>query len=297
MTRKGGLGKGLGALLGEYMAPQASDDAEVRTVPLSQIVPNPLQPRRVFTDEELGELAASIKSNGLLQPLVLRPAPSGDDTFELIAGERRLRAMGILGWRETPALVRDASDEILLVLALVENLQREALNPLEEAEGYETLMKRFNLSQKEVAASVGKDRSTVANLLRLLRLPPSIKKLLSDGSLSTGHARALLAVKDPGRQAELARKAVAEDWSVREVERRAGLTAPSRPHAAKGGRPSKDPLVRALEQALQEHLSTRVKIKRGRDHKGAIEVTFTGNDDFERVFELIANRSVSEVVG
>lgn len=296
MNRKRGLGKGLGALLGEYMDPEVAEQAEVIRIPLSQIVPNPLQPRRSFTDEELSELSASIQANGLLQPLVVRPAPGAADRFQLIAGERRFRAVGRLGWDDAPALVRDCSDETLLVLALVENLQREALNPLEEAEGYETLMARFELTQAEVAASVGKNRSTVANFLRLLKLPPSIKKMVGDGSLSTGHARALLSVEDPVRQGDLARKAAQEGWSVREMERR---TASS----GSGGRSSRkrsktvDPMVRALEQALQEHLSTRVSIRRGGGKKGAIEVTFLGDEDFERVFQLIVGRDVTEVVG
>ena len=296
MNRKRGLGKGLGALLGEYMDPEVAEQAEVIRIPLSQIVPNPLQPRRSFTDEELSELSASIQANGLLQPLVVRPAPGAADRFQLIAGERRFRAVGRLGWDDAPALVRDCSDETLLVLALVENLQREALNPLEEAEGYETLMSRFDLTQAEVAASVGKNRSTVANFLRLLKLPPSIKRMVGDGSLSTGHARALLSVEDPVRQGDLARKAAKEGWSVREMERR---TASS----GSGGRSSRkrsktvDPMVRALEQALQEHLSTRVSIRRGRGKKGAIEVTFLGDEDFERVFQLIVGRDVTEVVG
>jgi len=297
MTRKSGLGKGLGALLGEYMEPQATEDAEVRRLPLGQIVPNPLQPRRTFTDEELGELAASIQTNGLLQPLVVRTAPGAEDRFELIAGERRFRAMSRLGWTDAPALVREASDETLLVLALVENLQREELNPLEEAEGYQMLMERFKLTQAEVAGSVGKNRSTVANFLRLLRLPPSIKKMVSAGSLSTGHARALLSVEDPVRQAELAREAVREDWSVREMERRVGQTPQGKNRGKKSAQRTKDPMVRALEEALQEHLSTRVKIKRGRNNKGVVEIVFLGNEDFERIFHLIVDREVSEVVG
>jgi len=297
MTRKSGLGKGLGALLGQYMDPEIKEDTEVRRIAISAIVPNPLQPRRVFTDEELEELASSIQANGLLQPLVVRPAPAAEGRYELVAGERRFRAMGRLGWSHTPALVREASDETLLVLALVENLQREALNPLEEAEGYRTLMDRFELTQEAVAGSVGKNRSTVANLLRLLKLPPSIKKLVSAGSLSTGHARALLVVDDPVRQGELARTAVAEGWSVREMERRV-----ARAEQANGGRRKKasktvDPVLHALEEALQEHLSTRVKIKNSGRKKGAIEIIFHGNEDFERIFQLIADRDASEVVG
>lgn len=293
MNRKRGLGKGLGALLGEYMDPKVQDSSEVRRVKLTSIVPNPLQPRRVFTDAELDELAASIEANGLLQPLVLRPAPGAEDRFELIAGERRFRAVSRLGWEDVPAIVRECSDETLLVLALVENLQREALNPLEEAEGYQTLMDRFDLTQGEVAESVGKNRSTVANLLRLLKLPPSVKALLAEGRLSGGHARALLAVADPMRQAELGRRAAEEGWSVREVERRAGSAGPKK--AKRQSRP--DPVLRALEEELQAHFATRVRVKRGRGKKGAIEIPFHGDEDFERVFVLLTGREASEVVG
>lgn len=296
MTRRDRLGKGLGALLGQYLEPQA-DDAEIRRVKLGAIVPNPLQPRRSFSDQELEELAASIRENGLLQPLVVRPAPGSTDRFELVAGERRLRAIVKLGWEDVPVLVRDASDETLLVLALVENLQREALNPLEEAEGYRSLVDRFGMSQADIARAMGKDRSTVANFLRLLNLPPSVRKLLESGELSMGHARALLAVDDVVRAGELARRAVREGWSVREMEQQAGQEATrAAPRRKKVSRPA-DPVVRALEEALQESLSTRVAIKRGRKGKGVIEITFHGPEDFERVFELVTGREAAEVVG
>jgi ParB family chromosome partitioning protein len=296
VNRRDRLGKGLGALLGEYLEPQA-DAAEIRRIKVKSIVPNPLQPRRTFTEEELAELAASIQANGLLQPLVVRPAPGGSDRYELVAGERRFRAIGQLGWEDVPVLVRDASDETLLVLALVENLQREALNPLEEAEGFLALSERFGLTQSDIARAVGKDRSTVANLLRLLKLPPSIRKLVETGSLSMGHARALLAVSDPVRAAELARNAAREGWSVREVERRVTESARTKKRPKPRAGESPDPVVRALEDALQEGLGTRVSIRRGRRGKGVIEITFLGSEDFERVFELIAGRDVTEVVG
>lgn len=298
MSRRDRLGKGLGALLGQYLEPEA-EEAEIRRLKLSQIVPNPLQPRRTFTDAELTELAASIQENGLLQPLVVRPAPGATDRFELVAGERRFRAITQLKWEDVPVLVREASDETLLVLALVENLQREALGPLEEAEGYKALADRFAMTQSDIARAVGKDRSTVANFLRLLNLPPSIRKLLESGQLNVGHARALLSVADPVRAAELARAAAREGWTVREVERRAGETGVSGGATAskrKADRP-KDPLVRALEEALQESLSTRVSIRRSRKGKGTIEITFHGPEDFERVFALVAGREASEVVG
>ncbi len=295
MSRRDRLGKGLGALLGQYLDPEAPE-ADIRRIKLSAVVPNPLQPRRTFTDGELRELAESIRENGLLQPLVVRPSPSVPDRFELVAGERRFRAVAQLGWEDVPVLVRDASDETLLVLALVENLQREALNPLEEAEGYKALADKFSMTQADIARAVGKDRSTVANILRLLNLPPSVRKLLEAGSLSMGHARALLTVDDAVRAGDLARQAAREGWTVREVERRAGADGQRGSKRKRPERP-KEPVVRALEEALQESLSTRVNIKRSRKGKGVIEITFHGPEDFERVFELVTGREASEVVG
>lgn len=286
------LGKGLGALLGEYLEPD-TEPAEIRKLPLAAIVPNPMQPRRVFTDEELDDLTSSIRQNGLLQPLVVRPAPGAADRFELVAGERRFRAMSRLEWVDAPVVVREADDETLLVLALVENLQREALNPLEEAEGYDALAERFGMKHAEIARAVGKDRSTVANLVRLLNLPPSIRKLVEAGSLTQGHARALLTLDDPVRAGELARKAVKEGWSVREVERR--VAGPASRKRNKTSVP-KDPIVLALEEALQDHLGTRVEVKAGRGGKGSIEISYHGVEDFERLFERMTGRSISEVV-
>lgn len=299
--RKDRLGRGLGALLGDYMEDEEAT-GEVRRVPLEAITPNPLQPRRDFDDEELQELASSIQENGLLQPLVVRPASTGDRRFELVAGERRLRAVRTLGWDDAPVLVREVDDETLLVLALVENLQREALNPLEEAEGYRRLSEQFKMTQAEIARAVGKSRSTVANLLRLLGLPPSIRRLLREGALSMGHARALLSVDDTVQASELARKAAEEGWSVREVERRAAK-AQARSEGSGEHSPrsrsrgdTRDPLVRALEEALRETLATRVKIRGVDRGKGVIEVPFHGTEDFERIFALIAGREASDVV-
>ena len=286
------LGKGLGALLGEYLEPEVTE-GEVRTLPLASIVPNPVQPRRVFTDQELDNLTSSIRENGLLQPLVVRPAPGTSDRFEIVAGERRFRALNRLEWTEVPVIVRDADDETLLVLALVENLQREALNPLEEAEGYESLAQRFDMKHADIAKAVGKDRSTVANLVRLLKLPVSIRKLVESGELTQGHARALLSVEDPVAAADLARRAAKDGWSVREIERRAaGASGKKRPRKER----EKDPVVRALEEALQDYLGTRVQVKPGRSGKGSIEVQYHGPEDFERLFEQMTGRPVSDVV-
>lgn len=286
------LGKGLGALLGEYLEPESAA-ADTRRVPLAAIEASPLQPRRVFSDEELEELTASIRENGLLQPLVVRPAPGSPDRFELVVGERRFRAITRLGWEDVPVIIREATDETLLVLALVENLQREALNPLEEAEGYVALSDRFELSHAAIAQAVGKDRSTVANMIRLLKLPPSLRRLLEEGALTQGHARALLSLDDTVKAGELGRRAAKEGWSVRELERRVG--GADRKARRKTTRPE-HPMFRALSQALEEHLGTRVEVRQKRGGKGAIEIKYHGHEDFERLFELIVGRSVGEVV-
>jgi len=286
------LGKGLGALLGEYLEPEAST-AETRRIPLASIMASPLQPRRLFSDEELDELAASIRENGLLQPLVVRPVADAEDRYELVVGERRFRAITKLGWPDVPVLVREATDETLLVLALVENLQREQLNPLEEAEGYVALAEQFDLSQAGIAQAVGKDRSTVANMMRLLKLPPSLRNLLEAGDLTQGHARALLSLDDTVKAAELGRRAAKEGWSVRELERR--VSGGGKKTRSKSSRPA-DPVLVALSQALEEHLGTRVEIRQGRGGKGALDIKYHSHEDFERLFELIVGKGVQEIV-
>ena len=285
------LGKGLGALLGDYLEPELQP-GEAQKLRITSILPNPMQPRRSFVQAELEELAASIAENGLLQPIVVRAA-AGADSYELIAGERRLRAVGILGWDEVPVIVRDASDRTLLVLALVENLQREALNPLEEAEGYASLGEQFDMKQADIAAAVGKDRSTVANLLRLLKLPVSVRRLVERGSLSAGHARALLAVDDPVRVAELGQQAAKEGWSVREVERRVNGT--SRKKRKRKTTATSDPIVKAFESQLRDHFSTRVNIREEGGRKGSIEIQYHGPEDFERIYELMTGQDSSRV--
>ena len=292
---KARLGKGLGALLGEYV-----DDAprgEAQLIDVKSIGPNPQQPRKAFSDDELAELAQSIEENGLLQPLLLRPAPKALGKYELVAGERRLRAVRMLGWKAVPAVTREVDDDTLLVLALVENLQREALNPMEEAEGYQTLMDRHGLSHAGIGRSVGKSRSTVANMVRLLQLPASVRTFVEVGSLTTGHARALLALDDQGEMVELALKAIAESWSVREMESHAGVNSVRKTKKSKNRafRP-RDPVTQALEEDLRAALATKANVRLRRGGSGVIEVPFRDHEDFERVFHLITGREVSEVV-
>ena len=294
-AQKARLGKGLTALLGEYL--DDVPEREAQLIDVRSIGPNPQQPRKTFSAGELGELAQSIKENGLLQPLLLRPAPKVPGKYELVAGERRLRAVQQLGWRAVPAITRDVDDDTLLVLALVENLQREALNPMEEADGYQVLMDKHGLSHAQIGRSVGKSRSTVANMVRLLQLPAPVRKQVEGGALTSGHGRALLALGDPKQMASLARRAVKEGWSVREMERHAGVDSVKR-----SGKPKKrttrhrDPVVRALEEDLRATLATRAIVRLRRGGSGVIEIPFRNHEDFERVFHLIAGREASEVV-
>lgn len=300
MSGRDRLGRGLSALLGDYAEDAAiadRSDPGATSVAVRAIAPNPFQPRRTFRVEELTELAASIKANGLLQPIVVRLSATRR-SYELVAGERRLRAAKQLGWTDIPAQVRDVDDRSLLVLALVENLQREELGPLEECQGYQTLRDTFGYTQREIADAVGKSRSTVANMLRLGSLPPSVRSLMERGELSMGHGRAILALEDPIKAADVAREAVAGGWSVRETEKRvrdllnrggstAGPAAPA---------PAPDPGVGALEEALGDHLGTRVKILWKGEGKGAIRIGFQGARDLERVFATLTGREAAEVV-
>ncbi|MBA2669307.1 MAG: ParB/RepB/Spo0J family partition protein, partial [Gemmatimonadetes bacterium] len=202
---------------------ETKEQSAFRRLPIGRIRPNPYQPRREFKPEELNDLEASLRSSGLLQPISVRPAApgaAGQESWELIAGERRLRAATRLGWEEIPAIIHEIDDRTLLTLALVENLQRSDLNPIEEAEGYQRLIAEFELTQQQVADAVGKDRSTIANFLRLLNLPASVRRMVQEGQLTLGHARALLSLDGERQMVELAREAAAKGMSVREVEAR-----------------------------------------------------------------------------
>ena len=308
MTSRSGrprLGKGLGALLGESVLAEPAE-GDVRKVRVDRIRPNPFQPRREFTGEELTELQESIRVNGLLQPPVVRPAPAGaPGLFELVAGERRFRCVRELGWKEIPVFVRDVDDRALLVLALVENIQREELGVLEEAEGYRVLVQEFGMTQAEVAESVGKKRSTVANALRLLRLPASVRRQLAGGTLSMGHARALLGVEDPGRLLEFARRGSEEGWSVREMEERIRKPTPGprlkganrRGDGALDGEELLSPVLRALQEEMRHALGTRVAVREGKGGGGKIEIPFHSPADFERLFALLTGVEATDVAG
>jgi ParB family chromosome partitioning protein len=293
--KKDRLGRGLGALLGEYASERPAEGAAARMLPIAAIAPNPFQPRREFAEQDLADLVSSIKENGLLQPIVVRPAPAGSPVnWELVAGERRWRATMRLGWKEVPATVRDVDDRTLLVLALAENLQRAELSILEEAEGFRRLGEEFQLNQQQIADVVGRDRSTIANALRLLQLPASVRQLISEGKLTAGHARALLGLGNDRKIADLARSAVENGWSVRDVEAQVQRVRPEK-KKTQSAKP-RDPSEKALEEELQIAMDTTVKIRRGRGATGKIEIPFRGHEEFERLFELLTGKPAGEIV-
>jgi ParB family chromosome partitioning protein len=293
------LGRGLEALLGATpvsspaVAPSPpTAESPFQLLPISQVRPNPFQPRREFNEEELAQLEASLRSTGLLQPITVR---SVANHYELIAGERRLRAATRLGWTDIPAIVKDFDDRSLLTLALVENLQRADLNAIEEAEGFSRLISEFQLTQQDVATAVGKDRSTVANSLRLLNLPASIRRLLQDGQLTVGHARALLAVPTERVMVDLARETVAKNLSVREVERlvkqaatparQPNVAAPEKPTTARGAE------VRRVTDRLRRRLQTDVSLDIDEKDRGELRIAFYSADDLNRLIELITGHN------
>jgi ParB family chromosome partitioning protein len=293
VARRSGLGKGLGSLIPTTERLQDSD-AILRELPISEIVANTYQPRSHFDEEALVSLAASIRAVGVLQPILVREL--GEDSYELIAGERRWRAAKRAGLQTIPAIVRTAEDEGSLEQALVENLHREDLGALEEAAAYQQLIEEFKLTQDQVATRVGKSRSAVANTMRLLQLPTSIQRLLGEGQLSAGHARALLGTPDRAFQEKLAKAIVSEKLTVREVEDRVrehgGTPEPEAGGSTATG--TKPPtLVRPaplleLEEMLSDHLDTRVAVSMGQ-RKGRIVIDFSTLEDLERVYRVIVD--------
>ena len=281
------LGRGLEALISG--AAQPAIHSELQRIPLSRIRPNPYQPRREFDPEELSDLEASIKASGLLQPITVRRA---GDAYEIIAGERRFRAVTNLGWSEVPAIVRDFDDQTMLVLALVENLQRADLNAIDEARGYRRLAEEFKYTQQQIADAIGKDRATVANLLRLLSLPAPVQRMVEEGLLTAGHARAVLAVGGEAEQIALAQEVVARGLTVRDVEQRTKggpKQGEKRPPQSGGAAPA-DPAVRAVQDDLRRHLQTDVQIILSGADKGSLRISFYSAEDFERLVELLLGR-------
>lgn len=286
------LGRGLDALLRggpPREAATGTSDSGLQSLKISAIRNNPYQPRKRFSPADLQELQDSIKANGLLQPITVRKAAKGEG-FELIAGERRLRASTNLGWKEIPAIIKDVDDQALLTYALIENLQRSDLDPIEEAEGYQQLLQDFGLTQQGVADLVGKDRTTVANSLRVLNLPAGVREMLRDGKITLGHAKPLLGLDKPEKMLALAREIVARGLTVRDVERRLKSEAPRKPKGTTrtAGHPDATAAAtKATEARLRKRLQTDVELARRENGSGSITIRFYSDDDLERVLELM----------
>ena len=298
---KTGLGRGLSSLLGARppadkktkggkkpasTPPPATADSP-NEVPIGAILPGAMQPRNGFDDDSLNELAESIRENGIVQPLVVRPREGG---YELIAGERRWRAAQIAGLARVPIVIRDVDDRTALELALVENLQRENLDPIEEAKGYAQLVDQFDLTQEEIAAKVGKNRATVANALRLIKLPAEVQTYVRDGLLSSGHAKVILGLKHAKDQIAAAKRVIKKELSVRQTEEQLGALGQATPGKTRRGAAGKgaadDAHILNLEGKLRERLGTKVAL-RYRKGKGSVDIKFFNDEDLQRILETL----------
>jgi ParB family chromosome partitioning protein len=283
------LGKGLGALLPTRSHPPAAPETREtapetpKTLPIGAIQANPLQPRRIFKDDRLSELAQSIRANGIIQPLVVRKV---GDSYQLVAGERRWRAAKLAGVTQVPVVVQDIPDDRLLEITLIENIQREDLNPIETAIAFDRMSKELVLSPDEIGQRTGKDRSTVSNFLRLLQLPPDLQQLVAEKRLSAGHARCLLSLPEIDLQREVAEKAVAQAWSVRQMER-------TTQKMLEGRKPKHvdeveiDPNVKAAIGEMERALGTKVRIVEKAKQKGRIEIDYYSAEDLDRIYAAI----------
>lgn len=276
------LGRGLEALLGPISRQEAETSGALQELPIDSIRPNPYQPRSRLDEPQFSELVSSLETTGLLQPIVVRRHLDG---YQLIAGERRWRAAQKLRWQRIPAVIKEADDRTLLTLALVENLQRENLTAIEEATSYQRLLDEFQLSHAEVARLVGRDRSTIANALRLLKLPADVIEMVNDARLSEGHARALLGLSERSQITRLARTAIEEGWSVRDLEAKVRTGRPASSRRAPVRQVS--PAHRRVEEALRERLGTDVRVTARRRGRGQITVSYYSEDDLARVLETI----------
>ncbi len=294
---KQALGKGLGALINTRVAdpqPSASNGERIQVIALTKIIPSPLQPRHEFRPHQLTELVESIRERGIIQPLIVRKA---GDVYELIAGERRWRAAQEVGVLEAPAIVRQASDQEVLELALIENLQREDLNPIEEASAYSRLSREFGLTQEEISKRVGKSRASVANAMRLLDLHPDVQVMVRQGQVSVGHAKVLLSLKTHDEQKLLADMVIRQSASVRATEKLAAAHLAKTGQGSNGGErkrakeaPGLSPAVQRVQNLLQHRLATRVVVHHG-EKQGSITIEYYGNDDLQRILSSIGIES------
>lgn len=278
-----GLGKGLGAIFTDYEDQQTATEEAVSAVELGEIRPNPYQPRKTFDEAALNELSDSIKKNGVIQPIILRKTVSG---YEILAGERRFRAAQLAQLPTIPAIIRTVNDETMMEVAVLENLQREDLNPLEEAQAYDTLMTRLHLTQAQVATRLGKSRPYIANYLRLLTLPKKVQKMVQNRELSMGQARTLLGLKDKKQLEALAKQAKDESLTVRQLEKlvaKANETTPKKTKSAA----AKSPFIMASENQLGDKFGTQVKINERNKNQGKIEINYLSMQDLNRILELL----------
>ena len=278
-----GLGRGIDAIFKDFESPDLSANNTVEELPLVDIRPNPYHPRKTFDQEGLKELADSIKQTGVFQPIIVRKSVSG---YEIITGERRFRASKLAGKETIPAIVRDFNDPEMMEIAVLENLQREDLTPLDEAQAYDTLIKRLNLTQAEVSARLGKSRPYIANYLRLLTLPQPVKQMLSANQLSMGQARTLLSLKDKTKMVAVAKKTISENLTVRQLERLINQMNAGTNRPATKEKP-KSPYVRATENQLGERFGTKVNINEGSKGKGKIEIDFSSEKDLNRILAML----------
>ncbi len=287
---KRGLGKGLQALIPPVSNLETNDtenNNEAQYISLSEITPNNYQPRRDFNKEKLQELANSIKEHGVVQPIVIRTG--NNNKYEIVAGERRWRACKILDMEKIPAIIKDFSDQQVTEIALIENVQREDLNSIEEAWAYKTLLDEFNLTQEILSKKLGKSRSYIANMMRLLNLPVEVQEFLSGGQLSVGHARALLAIEDIDVQLKIASKIIDEGLNVRESEKLIRDLLNKKEKKEKSNNENKlSPYNIIIEEKLQEVLRTKVKLKEKNDERGKIEIEYYTKDDLDRILEVIS---------
>lgn len=280
MAVKKGLGRGLDALIPSL---DIQDDDKVVEIPLTQLRPNPYQPRKTFDDKGISELAASIKEHGVITPIIVREVLKG---YEIIAGERRWRASQLNNLATIPAVVRKFTDQQVMEIALIENLQREDLNAMEIALAYQSLIDTFSLTQEELSVKVGKSRSHIANFLRLLQLPEEVKQYVSRGTLSMGHARAIVGLKDHELMKEVAARTIKNEWSVRELEDYIQKLEQPEKKTKRNKQQKTDPYIRQLEEALRNQYRTKVSIKHNKN-KGKIELLYYSREDLERLLELL----------
>ena len=279
-----GLGKGLNAIIGADIVSEVIDRPRAIEISVDRLSPNPFQPRRSFTEEGLEQLAESIRHHGVLQPIVVRPSGDG---YQLIAGERRWRAAQIAGLQRIPAVVRELDDPSMVQVALIENLQREDLNPIEEASAYRRLMDEFNMTQEQLSSAIGRSRPAIANAVRLLNLPEAIQKAVEERRLSEGHARCLLSISNQGDQLKVAAEIIANGLNVRQAEELVkGTTQNVSRETIRKRTSEEDPNAVRLTQRLGERLGTRVKLS-GSVSKGKLEIEYYSAEDLDRILEII----------